>query len=70
MNNYHYILSNHTLASLTNVFSIIYLCTLYFACAFSKWGTIFKYYFLFLAAAVAEVSATAMVPSTNMYESL
>ena len=55
-----------------NVFSIIYLCIIYFAYAISKWSKIFDYYIflLFVAAPVAAVLGTVIVEVTGIYASL
>ena len=57
-----------------DVFSIIYFCIVYFANEISKWGKNFKYWFFlfasFVAADVAAMFTTGIVPLETIYVSL
>ena len=68
LDNYHYIMSNNTLASQ----HLDQLHIIYFAYAVIEWSTIFKYNFhilLYPLASATAVFETDIVPLTRMYAS-
>ena len=71
LTNYHYILSNSTLALLYLIFRIIYFCIIYFTFTFNNWRTMFKYctsfYFIYLSCCIISSCSSNYCSSSKKY---